>query len=396
MKKLILILALLFVLTQAQEECPENAEKILGVCDCKSGYFFIIVDGQKVCQPCGSDGAAVTERFKVGKDASFCNTCQRDYFMTKAADQASKTPAQCSKCPDNAWSPVQTEVGTIDICRCYDSNAEKLSDTVQTCACKKGYTGNVSGSFKEPSGCQTACAENASKHDGGCACNEGYYGKDASYGGKCEQCPQFTISNKCNSKGDCNTGDNGDIRSCNRCIENYFISEIAGGYGDSKHAATCTPCIENAYNERGAGYFCKCFDKNAESLGWGSKKCECKYGYTGNVATSMDGPGCVKEESSGNNSNSGSSGSNNNNSGSSSSNNNNSGSSGSNGNSGSSGNNSNSGSSSSNNNNSGSSNNNQNSEKNDNKPSESQSVNAYTSSKILQILAYMMLLSILI
>ncbi|EAR96793.1 immobilization antigen (macronuclear) [Tetrahymena thermophila SB210] len=359
--------------------------------ECEYGYYWDNSSGKRVCSPCGSEGAIPADKEQTGKNPSFCNNCQAGYFMTKAADEKAGTAAQCSKCPEYSGSTIQTDVGSIANCSCEDRLAEKLSESVQTCKCKAGYAGQVSNS-SAVSGCEVACAENASKYDGKCACKKGYYGINAAYGGKCEKCPELTISNQCH-RGDCNTGEErGKITSCNSCIENYYIVEFAGGFGPDAKAATCKACPENSYNEEGGHGFCKCFDKYADSLNYSSTKCECKYGYTGNVATTKDGTGCVKEGSS----NSGSSGSNSN-SGSSGNSSSNSGSSGnSNNNSGTSGNGSSNSGSSGNNNNSGSSINNENSGKKDKETSESQSINVNTNSANLQILALMMQLAILI
>ncbi|EAR96785.1 immobilization antigen (macronuclear) [Tetrahymena thermophila SB210] len=367
-------------LTTRQDEDVRSEED--ACYECEKGYYWNNSSGKRICLPCGSEGANPFDYEKIGKDASFCNSCQSGYFMTKAADSKTGQPAQCQKCPENSYTPVQQSVGSIETCRCYDSYASKLSDTITTCTCQPGYAGQVANSFGVK-GCETACADNASKYDGKCACNKGYYGVNAAYGGKCSKCPEFTISNQC-LKGDCNTGEKGFITSCNRCIENYFVYDLAGGYGPEAKAATCKPCPENSYNNEGSPSFCTCFDKYAEYLSYSVNKCECKYGYTGNVATTKDGAGCVKEGSSssgssGSNSNSGSSGNSNNNSGSSDNSSSNSGSSGNNINSGSSGNNS-----------------NQNSEKQDKETSQPSSINTYSNSANLQILALMMLLAILI
>ncbi|EAR96791.1 animal growth factor-like EGF protein (macronuclear) [Tetrahymena thermophila SB210] len=317
--------------------------------ECEDGYYWNNKDGKKVCLPCGSEGAVPFDKQKAGKDASFCNSCKETYFMTKAADSATGQPAQCSKCPEKSYSSVQTDVGSVASCSCVDRLADKLSDTVTTCVCKAGYTGITSNDYSK-SGCEPACADNASKYDGRCACNKGYYGQKAQYGDKCEKCPELTLSNQCHG---CNTGDKASIRSCYQCIENYFVEETADGYGSNAHAAKCKACPENSYNEEGGMGFCKCFDQYAERLNYVDNVCKCKYGYTGKVATTKGGVGCVKIGSS----SSGSSGSNSN---------------------------------------SGSSGSNSSSEKNDKETSESQSINVNTNSANLKILALMMLSAILI
>ncbi|EAR96790.1 immobilization antigen (macronuclear) [Tetrahymena thermophila SB210] len=350
--------------------------------ECEDGYYWNNKDGKKVCLPCGSEGAAPLDKQTAGKDASFCKMCKEGYFMTKAADPVTGQAAQCSKCPEKSGSGPQREVGSIANCGCIDSLADKLSDTVQSCVCKAGYTGQASND-RYKSGCEPACADNASKYDGRCACNKGYYGKSANYGDICEKCPELTTSNQCHG---CNTGEKANLNSCYQCIENYYVSEVAGETSSNQHAATCKPCPENSYNKEGAMGSCQCFDQFAEKLNYSSTKCECKYGYTGNPATKKGEIGCVKKGSS----SSGSSGSNSNSGSQGNSSNTNSGSSGnsSNTNSGSSGNSSNT--------NSGSSGSNENSEKKDKETSESQSINVSTNSANLKILALMMLLAILI
>ncbi|EAR96795.1 immobilization antigen (macronuclear) [Tetrahymena thermophila SB210] len=370
------------------------ARKESEACDsCDEGYYWNTSDGKKVCKSCGDNGSTPSDPKNSGVDASQCNICTFNYYMTKSADKDAGKSAECVQCPPFSQSAKQSFVGSIENCRCFDRNAEELSSTVSSCQCKQGYAGEVAkNSSKDTIGCQIACGTNASYKDGKCTCNKGYYGKDASYGQTCQKCPDFAISTPCVGTDTCNTGKYGDVKQCYACIENYYGIEKAGGFGDDAHGAKCVPCPKNSYLSEGSLGWCQCFDKNASDLNWSVTECKCKYGYTGNVATSKDGPGCVKESDEPESTEKGD-----NNSGSSNSNNN-SQSNGSNGNSGSSNNNNTNSGTSGNNNNNNSNNNNNNSGSTENKDKaqESQNADVKTSSKQLQVLAFMILFAILI
>ncbi|KAL4484554.1 hypothetical protein ABPG74_019731 [Tetrahymena malaccensis] len=65
-------------------------------------------------------------------------------------------PAICMACPANSSSPLQTQIGTLVNCTCYDQNSLPFNTIQVTCTCQNGYYGTVSKVLGGPSGC-TRC-----------------------------------------------------------------------------------------------------------------------------------------------------------------------------------------------------------------------------------------------
>ncbi|KAL4481892.1 hypothetical protein ABPG74_007981 [Tetrahymena malaccensis] len=90
----------------------------------------------------------------------------------------------------------------------------------------------------------------------------------------------------------------GDISQCSMCLENYYmISPAIQPLQQSKpSAAQCLPCPANSYNNKNSQLgFCICFDQNATPLSQQVSSCNCKDGYFGSVATSLNSPsGCFQ------------------------------------------------------------------------------------------------------
>ncbi|EAR87176.2 GCC2 and GCC3 family protein (macronuclear) [Tetrahymena thermophila SB210] len=164
-------------------------------------------------------------------DVSFCNVCVANYYMTVAAFSpipgVKAYPAICMPCPANSSCPVQTKIGTLVNCTCYDENALPFSTSQVTCTCLNGYYGNVSSLLGGPSGCTR--------------CPQGMF----SIGGTpCQNCPPG--SQILNDFSGCTCFDN----STGTLPWSFNTNQCqcsAGYYGDPSTATSgttgsCTPC----------------------------------------------------------------------------------------------------------------------------------------------------------
>ncbi|EAR87177.2 immobilization antigen (macronuclear) [Tetrahymena thermophila SB210] len=182
------------------------------------------------CTPCPT-GSGTQIASTVPTDVSFCSICIPNYYMSLAAfiptAGIQAYAAVCIACPANSFSPLQSQVGAITNCTCFDSNALKLSVNQLTCTCQAGYQGNVSTVQGIPSGCTQ--------------CTQGMF----SIGGiPCQNCPPG--SQILNDLSGCSCYDDSDGTK----PWNVYINSCqckAGYYGDPSKATSgttgsCSPC----------------------------------------------------------------------------------------------------------------------------------------------------------
>ncbi|EAR94936.1 transmembrane protein, putative (macronuclear) [Tetrahymena thermophila SB210] len=204
--------------------CPDGSGNASGVnavgnasqCNTCVANFYMSAAAtgtkQANCQACpiGSGNASGSSTVS---DSSVCNICQKNYFMTALASTG--VSAKCSPCPSNSYSSGSTSVNSIASCMCFDSNAVALSSTITQCQCKNGFFGKVATVLGQSSGCK--------------------------------QCPkgQFTTAGA----------------NCNICTAGSTITTDQGG--------------------------CTCNDSSTGTLPWNpaTNVCECQTGYYGNPST---------------------------------------------------------------------------------------------------------------
>ncbi|KAL4478427.1 hypothetical protein ABPG74_006662 [Tetrahymena malaccensis] len=129
----------------------------VGACNiCVAGYYVSAIANTAssgtaaTCSQCTGYATPSPQLKTASSNVGACNGCMLGYYYAAAAASASVTPT-CTQCPQySSTTTIQTSAG---FCTCFDTNANSLSSTVSTCACKSGYKGTPAQTANAASTC---------------------------------------------------------------------------------------------------------------------------------------------------------------------------------------------------------------------------------------------------
>ncbi|KAL4481704.1 hypothetical protein ABPG74_007793 [Tetrahymena malaccensis] len=287
MKSKLIYLTIFNYLVLAQQQCPQYSfyQSEFNYCVCNSGYFM---NGNQQCYKCPLNSTPSIQ--SATQSLLSCNTCLPNYyysnFITIQALDLEVSIPNCIQCPQGTGTSNQNfQIQSCNIClpNQYMMNTSTLLPSPSPAQCSPCPTGTISkGATQVDKSVCNSCEVNNYMIESSRSPTQMI--SDQGSAAICIKCP----SGSGNLVG---PSQKGDISQCSICLNDYYMQSpsIKSSNGVEPSAAVCLPCPANSYSQINFQVgFCTCFDKNASPLSSETASCNCKNGYQGIVATSLN------------------------------------------------------------------------------------------------------------